>query len=247
MEISVLNHYREGINMLKTRKIDSIVSYGKVFMSSLCIILLLSVTAYSSWPEFWLSNGCFSGSAYGTQISPSITSNGTISLVVWEDERINSERDIFGARVSAQGEILDPSGIPICTASNLQTEAKAACGEENFLVVWTDYRNGSYDVYGARIDYSGNVLDPNGFPISAGSWWESSPDVSWDGTNFFVVWADERNYSSASDIFGTRVTPGGEVLDDSGIQISFGPQMEVIPSISCNGSTYLVVWELEGG
>lgn len=229
--------------MLKTRKSDTILSYVKAMMLAFCFILWFSLTAYSSWPEFSLSSKCFLGSAYGTQTTPSVASNGSLALVVWEDERISSDRDVFGARVSTQGEILDPIGIPICTARSLQTGAKVACGDQNFLVVWTDYRNGNYDLYGARVDFAGNVLDPNGFPISAGSWWESFPDVSWDGTNFFVVWSDDRNPATASDIFGARVSPDGVVLDDTGIQISFAPVMELTPSVSYNGSIYLVAWE----
>lgn len=97
------------------------------------------------------------------------------------------------------------------------------------------------------MDLAGNVLDPDGFPISTGASWEAYPEVAWDGTNFFVVWSDDRNIDDAYDIYGTRVTPWGEVLDPRGIQLSFEPQMALTPAISYNGSTYLVAWEHAGG
>jgi hypothetical protein len=220
--------------------------WKRILILSLYLTFRLSVNAFSGWPEFPLSSDCFSGSAYGTQTTPSIAFDGTDFLVVWEDERLNSERDIFGARMSQQGEILDPIGIPICVAPSLQTDVKVAWGGQNYLAVWIDYRNENYDIYGARIDPQGNVLDPNGFPISTGSGWEAYPDVAWDGTNFFVVWSDDRDFTSY-DIYGSRVTSSGEVLDPRGILISSEPVMELVPAIAFNGSTYLVVWEHSPG
>src|SRR6478735_5592103 len=37
----------------------------------------------------------------------------------------------------------------------------------NYLVVWTDYREGGPKVYGARVSGGGTVLDHDGFAISA--------------------------------------------------------------------------------
>jgi hypothetical protein len=212
-----------------------------ILLAVLCVCL--SGNAFSSWPEFPLSTDCFSGSAYATQSSPAVAFGGTNYLVVWEDERVNTDRDIFGARVSATGEVLDPIGIPIFVHTNLQTGVKVAGGDQNYLVVWTDYRNGSYDIYGARVDFSGNVLDPDGFPIATSSNWESYPDVAWDGTNFFVVWTDDRSVTTYDDIYGARISPAGEVLDPDGIQISNTTSFEETPSIAYNGSVYFVAWE----
>jgi hypothetical protein len=223
------------------------VPHGKAALLCLGIVFLSAGSAFSSWPEFALSTRCFSGSAYGTQASPAVAFDGTNFLVVWEDERINNGRDIFGTRVSAQGEILDPIGIPISTASNMQVSAKVAWGGQNYLVVWADYRNGNYDVYGARVSPAGTVLDPDGFPISTGPGSKAFPDLSWDGTNFLVVWSDDRNEYTSNDIYGARVTPAGQVIDGSGIRISSASLSDINPSISYNGTEYLVAWEQSGG
>lgn len=217
----------------------------KFVILSLGLVFCLYGEAFSFWPEFWLSSDCFLGSAPGIQTTPSVAFDGTNFLVVWEDERINTQRDIFGARVSLQGEILDPIGIPICSSEGEQSCVNVAWGGQNYLVVWQDWRNGNWAIYGARVNPDGNVLDPNGFFIAGGSEGVPYPAVVSDGTNFFVVWSDDR--SGTSDIYGTRVTPLGEVLDPQGILISASYRYELCPAIAYNGSIFLVVWELDQG
>jgi hypothetical protein len=167
-------------------------------------------------------------------------------VAVWEDERISADKDIFFTRITTEGDILDPTGVAICTAPGHQTSPKVAVGDQNYLVVWQDDRDGTYDIYGARIDTDGNLLDPDGFPISAASGWENSPDVAWDGTNFLVVWSDDRSLIS-QDIYGARIASDGYILDGGGFQISSDEMMELSPSLAYNGSNYLVTWEIGAG
>jgi hypothetical protein len=206
------------------------------------LLFYLSGKAFSSWPEFWLSSDCFLGNAQGTQTTASFAFDGTNFLVAWEDERINTQGDIFGARVSLEGEILDPIGIPIPTSQVYHSYVDVAWGGENYLVVWQEWSDGGWSVYGARVDPEGNVLDPDGLFIAGGSEWASCPKVASDGANFFVVWSQD-NPETFADIYGTRITASGEVLDPEGISICATYLPEYYPSIAYNGSTYLVVWE----
>lgn len=215
----------------------------KIIVLSACLGLIFSAEAFSSWPEFSLSSDCFAGSAYGTQASPAFARGQSNLLVVWEDQRIIAKRDIFGARISFEGQILDPIGIPVCTASGHRSSVRVAAGDDNYLAVWEDRREVSSGIYGARIDLQGSVLDPDGFQISAPSPWVETPDVAWDGTNFLVVWSEYRFDTTLCDVYATRVTPEGEILDPSGIQLSFDVVMELYPSVAYNDSIYLVVWE----
>lgn len=213
-----------------------------------CLAFCSKGEAFSSWPEFWLSSDCFLGSAQGTQTTSAVAFDGTNFLVVWEDERINGQKDVFGARVSPQGEMLDLIGIPICTSPGEQSYVNVAWGGQNYLVVWQDWENDSSAIYGARVSPEGNVLDPNGFSIAGGSQWALYPAVASDGTNFFVVFSyDQGAPSYSDDIYGSRVTPDGEVLDPQGILISASYQYELSPTIAYNGSLFLVAWELNQG
>src|SRR5438034_5420600 len=68
------------------------------------------------------------------QEEPSVVANGNGYFVVWADKRSygSTEYDIYGARVSSAGEVLDPGGIPICTrseehTSELQSHSDLVC------------------------------------------------------------------------------------------------------------------------
>src|SRR5574341_214505 len=78
-------------------------------------------------------------------------------------------------------------------------------------------------------------------PIATHDVDEDEPAVSWDGTNYFVVWQYQRNGSF--DIYGSRISPDGEVLDPEGLPISTAPFDQIKPKILWNGTDHLVLWQ----
>jgi hypothetical protein len=185
--------------------------------------------------------------AANRQLAPAIAFDGTNYLVVWTDSRASAtSSDIYGARVSKDGTVLDPAGLAISTAPRLQAEPKVAFDGTNYLVTWTDLRNDddpeldNQDVYGARVSRAGVVLDPSGIPISTAVEDQSQAALAFDGTNYLVVWTDRRNNFHAA-IYGTRVSRAGGVLDPSGIPVSTGDEQRE-PAVAFDGTNYLVVW-----
>ena len=140
--------------------------------------------------------------------------------------------DIYGARVTLAGKILDPAGIPISTAAGYQSLPEIAFDGTNYLVVW---QGGCAATCAARVSSGGTVLDPGGIAIANGS----SPALAFDGTNYLVTWA------GASRVYVARVSQAGVVLDPGGIPLPGGGMYlyELNPSVAFNGTNYLVAWQ----
>ncbi len=179
--------------------------------------------------------------ATNNQQYPAVGFDGANYLVVWRDLRNGSTGDIYGARVRQDGVVLDPDGFPISTATDWQTSPAIAFGDSNYLIVWTDERSGYYtDIYGARVNLSGLVLDPNGISISTAINDQYFASLAFDGINYLVVWQDLR---SEVDIFGARVNQAGMVLDPNGIAISTAVNWQILPSVAFDTTNYLVIWQ----
>ena len=122
-----------------------------------------------------------------------------------------------------------------------QGYADLAFDGQNYLVVWEDFRDQSNfdgDIYAARMAPDGTVLDGSGILISNAPGRQRRPRVGWDGDNYLVAWLDGA--PGSEQIIGTRVTPGGQVLDPAGIPIAASPVGSF--SVAASGENYLVVW-----
>ncbi|HMI99852.1 MAG TPA: PASTA domain-containing protein [Gaiellaceae bacterium] len=148
---------------------------------------------------------------------PVIAFDGTNYLVAWSD---SGSGNIYGTRISLAGTVLDPGGIRI--SDGVRTgKPTIAFGGANYLVAWQDARFGCCSIYGTRVSPAGSVLDPAGIAIATRGREQVEPTAAFDGTNYFVAWADRRSVvASGSDIYGAHVTQDGRVLEARGILLS---------------------------
>jgi len=174
------------------------------------------------------------------QCAPAVESDGTDFLAAWQDWR-NSGYDIYCARVSQSGTVLDTTGLAVCTSSGEQVTPAVAYNGTDYLVLWQNQDIGIRDIYGGRVNRQGVVLDPDGFIVSATAGDEEQPAAASDGNNFLVVWADSRNANR--DIYGARVTGSGAVLDTAGIEICSALGAQDCPAVEYDGTNFLVVWQ----
>jgi hypothetical protein len=206
----------------------------------------------------------------GEQIEPSLAFDGTNYMVVWRDTRSGSgpsnDTDIYGTRVTKTGTVLDPSGIPISTASYYQGEPSIVFDGVNYFVVWVDQRNTQNyldnDIYGALLKTDGTLLSgpstTGGIAINTAPVNAAYVSVAYDGANYFVVWS-VPNFSNDphAGIFGARVSTNGNLVDgpstETGISISGLPpaySRYVYPDVLFNGENSLLIWtnniELQG-
>ena len=182
--------------------------------------------------------------AANNQLTPAVAWNGTDFLVVLTDFGSGS-RDIYGARVSAAGSVLDPDGHPRLHRGEHPGLAGGGLERHRLPGGVEDLRRAPTpaDIYGSRVSATGTVLDPTGIAISTAANYQGTPAVAWNGTDFLVVWQDTRSNPSSYDIYGARVSAAGSVLDPAGIPISTAANNQIAPAVAWNGTDFLVVWE----
>jgi hypothetical protein len=113
---------------------------------------------------------------------------------------------------------------------------------ENLLVVWQDTRSAYWsDIHGARVTPDGTLLDPTGFLVASADREQEWPAVAFGGTQFLVAWQDRRN-GFYRDVYATRVTLDGVVLDTAGIEVSTAADDQFLPAVAFDGENFLVAW-----
>jgi hypothetical protein len=85
------------------------------------------------------------------------------------------------------------------------------------------------------------------FPLDPSS--ESSHEdsaTSFDGTNFLVVYTDDRGILFNYELYGTMVSPSGQVLSQTPLMVSSGPYTGY-PDACASGGQHFVVYEAAWG
>jgi len=193
--------------------------------------------------------------------SPSVAFDGKNYLVTWQEEvkpfDPDNFWDIYGARVSTGGVVLDSGGIPVSAAMGEQSSPRVAFDDKDYFVVWEDSRGQDWDIYGARVTPTGAVLDSGGIVISGAAGNQGSPALDFSGANCLVLWEDGRRGPSSNirsygggdiplaDIYGARVNVRGVPLDTAGICVSAAGGTKQYPRAAFEGRDYFVVWQEE--
>lgn len=78
-----------------------------------------------------------------------------------------------------------------------------------------------------------------------------NPQVTWDGSNFVIVYEEQKNrfadldmLDGRSDLFGMRVSPAGVVLDPQGFVFSTNPVGETLPTVVGGNGVVLIAGAL---
>lgn len=158
-------------------------------------------------------------------------------LVIWEDLRNGTDKDIYGQLINADGQTQwEEDGKLLVTAAQDQFNFKFAYSEiENcFVLTWTDFRNGeNTDIYMQKYSVNGNPLwQINGLPVALISDTElKSQTVLAKDSMYVVLWEDYR-LGDQSEIYGQYISAMGMpqweengMLIASGIKNQKQPQM----------------------
>lgn len=198
-------------------------------------------------------NGFSISAVGGAQSNPALAflSSTQAFAAAWADRRSGTSSDVYVARISIAGVVLDaPLGLSTLSGPGDQDRPALSCLEDTCMVVSEDRNGADSNIVARRVDASGTLLGPGTISVSSAVRRQTTPSVANDGSNYFVVWTDERNASTSpgpGDIYGARVSSGGAVLDPLGVSISQLAEDERFPSVVGDDTQYLVVWQRDVG
>lgn len=213
-----------------------------------------SAAAWSNDPTINLPVKVGDGSQQ-VSASSSVSDGAGGALVFWVDEPYSTPQ-VWGQRVSADGEILwAVEGIPMCTASGSKSLLHAISdGSGGAIVVWRDRRGSDYDFYGQRIDSNGNILWPAGAPsldaqplVTVAGEQDSLSAISDGAGGVIISWrhddpTDDAAYAQRIDPNGNRMWPSGAPAD-TGTVVCDHSHAQFNPSSTPDGSGgVIVVW-----
>jgi len=169
--------------------------------------------------------------------SPAVAYDGVSRyMVVWQ----TMDGDIKGKTVNIDGNV---SGLfTICAETGTQGGPEISFNGTNFFVIWSDNRDGYWELYGARVTPDGTVLDSGGIKLVNTCGERLAHDVAFCGGYWLCVWEDTRD--GDKDIYGTRVDGDGNVLDDPSIFLNMWDSNydEYHPAVSSDGEKFIVTY-----
>jgi len=177
------------------------------------------------------------GSGFDTIRSPKIAWTGTEYGLVW-GRPLNGDFAIYFARLDATGAKI---GDDVIVSSSVDTGHPSALvwTGSGYALAWVDRRDGTNDIYFARLDPSGSLLGSevrvtfNAAP--------SFPTLVWTGSEYGVAWRGIQNgnvniYFIRLDIDGLPIDPEEQLITNGAVSISDRPDLV------WTGTEYGVVW-----
>lgn len=184
--------------------------------------------------------------APGDQYYPAAAKGQDSWLTVWQDGRKqNGSFVTYASRVEGGGRVLDKSGFPVCTASDIQALPAVASNGRNWLVTWQDARNihtTTTDIFSARVNFEGISLDPAGIPTDLTLGVQSMATVAAFGDDYLVLWqGPSAPAASEPDLYGRFLSGHGMPLDPTPFHVQSEPRYRSVPAVAPAGSARFLV------
>ncbi len=171
------------------------------------------------------------------QAGPAVAYGDGGYLAVWIDQRNSGTTgtDVYGAWITRTGTVQSEFVVTNATANQRAASVVYDPVTNYFLVTWIDDRNGAsnIDIWGALVPPgagSSTVIKPFAMVTATGN--QRGPYVRYDHGNnqYFMVWFDNRNGND--DVYGSRVSSNGVLLDGSGLVITSASGNQKNPRIT---------------
>jgi len=198
-------------------------------------------TIYGNYPF------CVNSTVTSVQRNPSVATDGSLFLVVWES--LNKDADgyaVIGRFVNTDGTFATDEFMINTSTNNDQINPRAVYNGTHFLVVWESHHIVIPPVQ-VKKEIFGQLIDTTGAKIGSEIYisemtvlrYHFKPDVaSYDG-KFMVVW-----HTSNNDIYARGISSSGLRNRDI-IYVSEAANAERNVSIASNGKSYFITWEYD--
>jgi len=141
------------------------------------------------------------GASQNQEHMPKVAWSGTQHLVVWSQY----DGGIYGARVLADGTVLDSTPITIATGFPNWPTWDVVWDGDSFVVAWSS----NYDAFAARVGSDGAVLDTPPISVATGALDQYVAGIASNGSSTLITYSDGD------------VTRRGVLLQDGSLGTSF--------------------------
>jgi hypothetical protein len=182
---------------------------------------------------------------------PAVTGFGDRWMTAWQRHSTHDSpySTIRVNVVLTGGALLGETAPTFSTATSTQSDANLAAADAAALLLWHD----GADLRGMRLDTSAVPLDPGtGFLVSGAAQDQFGGAAAWDDLRWQTAWTDWRAQAAIEpgrgDVYASRVTSGGAVLESAGEMVAAEPaRPEGDPALSsARGASIAAVSALDG-
>ncbi|HRE41856.1 MAG TPA: T9SS type A sorting domain-containing protein [Ignavibacteria bacterium] len=198
----------------------------------LIFILIFPITGEAQWlPDVRLTNNS------GSSMNCEIASNGTYSYIVWQDNR-DMRTEIYFKRSQDGGQNWE-SDVRLTNPPSNPTVPHIAASGSNVHIVWTDNRDGNFEIYYKRSTNNGTIWSSD-TRLTNNSNVSTNPRIAISGSNVYVIWRDTRDMGYS--LYFIKSTDGG---------VSWGSETRLStesfalvgnPDIGVSGQNIHLIW-----
>ncbi|HUR80005.1 MAG TPA: hypothetical protein VM733_04525 [Thermoanaerobaculia bacterium] len=209
----------------------------------LTVALILASAAFAaSSPEAAIGGSELAPAPYGRWYSAA-ASNGTDFFAVWTDYRASAFESVIGTRITAQGEILDPTGILLGTGSSVEAPQVVWDGSA-YVIAWSQvvysYAAGRHParLWMTRVAADGRIVTPARV-IKDAAMSGKSGFLASNGNVTVIAYVSE-DPRSQNAVKALVLDRNGNVIYDQTLLAGNGPREDV--NVATSGSDFVFAW-----
>lgn len=182
--------------------------------------------------------------------NPKIVWNGSNYGVFWWDTRNAGDVGytkgaLYYQKINQTGQLFG-NNLQLITRLSSEFKPDAVWGNNEFVTVWADNREGQKDIYFIRIDETGNAQGGGEVQITNTTVDSDNPAIVWDGTNYGIVWQKKNpnvgTEGTHYELYYQKVNTIGQKVGEIVRLTEKSAGDSEAPKIVKNGNKFGIVW-----